>query len=153
MGCNLHTWATDLFQLQLYFLPSLLLNWSWLCLVLQRSPPGPFNICYISCMYSCVLTRNIKIRNGRRQGERGVKQNSTNANRLACLFGSLNHCLLFPGPTDFLQTAHLSRLKFSLQISKTVITYKPWKTEEKTEQQMVSSSHSLFFLPYALSPY
>lgn len=80
MGCNPRAWLTDLFQLQLYFLPSLLLNWSWLCLVPQRSPLGPRNICCISCMYSCVLTRNIKIRDGRREGEGEVKRNSVNAN-------------------------------------------------------------------------
>lgn len=38
-GPSPHAWLTDLFQLQLYFLPSLLLNWSWLCLVLQGALP------------------------------------------------------------------------------------------------------------------
>lgn len=127
-------WATDLFQLQLYFLPSLLLNWSWLCLALERSPPGPWNICYISCMFSCVLTRNIKIRNGRRQGEGGVQWNSMNANRLACLFVSLNLCPLLPGPTDFLPADSSSlETNYLFRFKKTVITYRPLQTEEQKQ--------------------
>lgn len=100
MGCNPRAWLTDLFQLQRYFLPSLLLNWSWLCLVPQTSLPGPCNICCISCMYSCVLTRNIKIRDGRRQGEGDAKRSGMNANHLAYLVGSPHHCPLHHRPND-----------------------------------------------------
>lgn len=124
---------TDLFQLQLYFLPSLLLNWSWLCLVQQRSPRGPCSICYISCTYSCVLTRNIKIRDGRKQGE--GKSDATVWMQIAWLV-SLDLSTTVHRSLDqltfFLQIAHLWRLKFSLQISKTVITCRPFKAEAKT---------------------
>lgn len=101
MGCNPHAWLTDLFQLQLYFLPSLLLNWSWLCLVPQRSPPRPCNMCYISCMYSCVLTRNIKIRDGRRLGG-NLQREHAECKELDLPSGV--HCPLLPGPTNFLPT-------------------------------------------------
>lgn len=126
MGCNPRAWQTDLFQLQLYFLPSLLLNWSWLCLVLQRRLPGLCNICYISCMYSCVLTRNIKIKDGRRQGEGEVKWGNMNANHVAGSLGlpTTVHCSL--DQTDFLPTDSTSpETQISPQIWKIVITNRP----------------------------
>lgn len=97
-------------------------------------------------MYSCVLTRNVKIRDGRRQEEGEVKPNSVNADHLALPLGSLNHCPPLPGPTDFLPTDSTS-LK-TLQILKTLVTYRPLKAKEKNpEQQMVPFTVSLFFPP------
>lgn len=141
MGCNPCAWQTDWFQLQLHFLPSLLLNWSWLCLVLQRSLAGTCNICYISCMYSCVLTRNIKIKDGKRQGEGEVKWNNINASHLG-LPTSVPRSL---NQTDFLPTDGTSlETQTSLHILKTTIVYRPLKKTEKRKNRTTND----FFHPF-----
>lgn len=77
----------------IFYLPCYLIDpgCAWSC-------RGPCNMCYISCMYSCVLTGNIKIRDGRRQGEGKVRGTLRMQITWLALVSPSTRGALLPGP-------------------------------------------------------
>lgn len=117
-----------------------------------RSPPRPCNMCYISCVYSCVLTRNIK--NQRWQETRGgEKSDRTLWMQITWLsVDFLNRCPLCLRSTDFLPagSSSLETWIFPLNFNSSNHQQRFKDNRKKLRTTNVSFTYSLFLWPHVL---